>query len=448
MKPGDIDPRVRALIIGSCAVTILVAAKGMAALWGIVEWIEVPRYSATNWGTGRTPWFYESGLGLAVAAAIVLAWVPRFDVARLLRVAVVLPIIHLAAMLVAARLWSVLDHDLITKLDELEYSRASYRPDVTLPSLLVIAIAFAAMVVIAIAIKRRHGEWTHATVMLALSFLLLLGLWLPIVCRFSFTKGEQIGWLDEEIVRQISPTSFLRWAVIPPAIVAVGFVAVAFRAPAMLARYRLAIRWTTIALLSIATIVAVSLVPDAWDLYLESSYLVMTAIVLAVLALLLLTTASGLGSLVAHRKLRKLVQTTGVIATDDDGDAAHVEITSWLRGPRIFMRRFIVTTADGDVPITGAHLLATPPLATTALDVGQSTSALRAGDRVLIAGHRTKADGHPFRAIDATDVAFVGLERAHRYRLSDIALVVWRPAVAYLAIVIAVALPYLSILLT
>lgn len=447
-KPGDVTPRVRALIVGACIVTIFATAKGMAALWGIVEWIEVSSWGVSDWGTGRTAWRYESGLALAVAAAIALAYLPRFDVSRLLRVAVLLPLIHLVAIVVAAKVWMVLEADLIAKLHTLHNDEA-HRPAVTLPSLAVVAAAFAAMVAIGIAIKRRHGEAKHATVMLALSFLLLLGIWLPVLCKFSFqvSRSPHHWNFPDDVRRLISPTAFVWIALLPPAIVAVSFVTFAFRLPAALARNRVGIRQTAIGLLVLATVVALTLPDDGWDLYLESSYLVLTALILAVMALGWLTLTSAIGARLVTRRLRKLVHITGVIAHDDEGDAACVEITSWLRGPRIITRPFVVTTARGDVPVTGAQVCTKLSAATTTLGVGESMTALAAGDRVVIAGHRTNADGHPFRAADATDVAFVASPAA-RDRFSDVALVVWRPAVAYLAIVVAVALPYLSIVLT
>jgi hypothetical protein len=61
---------------------------------------------------------------------------------------------------------------------------------------------------------------------------------------------------------------------------------------------------------------------------------------------------------------------------------------------------------------------------------------------------RPPGDGHPFRTSDAADIVSVTAMGARPYRFSDVVLVVWRPAVAYLAIVMAVAAPYLTIFLT
>jgi hypothetical protein len=94
------------------------------------------------------------------------------------------------------------------------------------------------------------------------------------------------------------------------------------------------------------------------------------------------------------------------------------------------------------------HVRSPIPPATTLLDVGQHAPVLAPGDRVTIGARKHRGDGGPFRASDAGDIGVVAAMGARAYRFSDVALVVWRPAVAYLAIMLAVALPYLSILLT
>ncbi|HEY5944390.1 MAG TPA: hypothetical protein VIV40_02820, partial [Kofleriaceae bacterium] len=135
------------------------------------------------------------------------------------------------------------------------------------------------------------------------------------------------------------------------------------------------------------------------------------------------------------------------VVNDEPDPIARLEITSWLRGPHLTVRPFVVATSHGELPVQGAPLLAAIPRITTQLDVGEHADLMMPGDRAVVAGH-SMASNAPFRGLDAPDIAMIAAPDARRYRFSDVTLVVWRPAVAYLAILIAVALPYLSIVLT
>jgi hypothetical protein len=440
------------LIIGACFVSIAIAALGMDSMWGSVEWIinfNAPMHRESFW--------YTNGLAIAMAIALCAAWLPTFPVSRLLRVAVLMPILHLVAIVVAGIAWSVLRHEV-----ELAGWGSSHLPKIALPSAAALVVASAAVLAIGIAIKRRHGEWAHATVMLTLSFLLLVGLWLPILARLSVSApgpfraaealqeyGDELGWYWNwrSSHRLLSREVFTLLAIVPTALIAVGFTALRFRSPRAFARIK---GWpsTTVKLLLGGAILAALTSPDeGWLLYLESSYLVLFAALLAIGALITLTVTTRLGSLAAHFWFRRLPKLEGVIAHDDDGEAARFEITSWLRGPRLATRSFVVTTPHGSVPLDGVHVLAPIPATTTNLDVGEHAPVLQPGDRVVIAGRATKG-ADPFRSIGGTDIAVIAARGSRPYRFSDATLVVWRPAVAYLAILIAVALPYLSIVLT
>ncbi|HEY5920383.1 MAG TPA: hypothetical protein VIV11_01875 [Kofleriaceae bacterium] len=456
---GEVAPRVRALIAAACAVTVIIAAMGMDSMWGGVEWVQ----SSERWGHDRSAFWYANGLAICLAIGLVLLYLPRFDVSRLLRVAVLMPIVHVIAIFVAGAAWSVLSGD-VARMNA-HYGWGMYNlPSIVLPSGAGLVLAFGALFAIAIAIKRRRGEWAHAGVMIALSYLLLLGLWLPILSRLSVsTPGpfkaietfEEYGryglewyWGWKFNQRLVSRETFVLLATIPPALIAISFTAIAFRGPRLYARVR---RWsspTVKLLLCGALLAALTLPNEAWLLYLESSYVVLFAVLLAIGALITLTVITRLGSLAAHFSFRRQSKVEGVIAHDDDQEAARFEITSWLRGPRLATRSFVVTTKHGSVPLDGVHVLSAVPASTTQLDIGEHAAVLRPGDRVLVACRAGNRDGSPFRAIDATEVTTIASPFVRPYRFSDVALVVWRPAVAYLAILIAVALPYLSIVLT
>jgi hypothetical protein len=455
VQTGILPSRVRWLIAGACAVTIAIAYEGMHSMWDVVEF-----------ATQRSQFMYGTTLALGIAAALACAYLPRFTVSRLVRVAVLLPVIHLIAIFVAAQLWSLLQGDLRTFLREWDLPGATR--GLALPSLIYLGAAFAVVIATAIIIKRRHGEWAHAAVMLTLAFLLLLGFWLPLLSNWSVTayeprwshgyRGHGHEWEDLKILgitldrfvytrRLLNPELFAIAAIVPPALLSVGFTTIAFRAPRLLARARRVVAGLVIASVPMAIFCALSLLDDGWIVYLEASALLLFALLLAIGALITLTGATWLRSYRAHRHLRTLPTQTAKIAADEDGPIAQLEITSWLRGPHLSVRSFVLETPQGDVPVRGATLLTPIPAATTQLEVGHHSDVLAAGDHVIVAGRDVASDG-PFRAIDAPEVEVVAAPGARRYRFSDVALVVWRPAVAYLAIVVAIALPYLSIFLT
>jgi hypothetical protein len=452
LNPGELAPSMRALIAGACAVSVALAALGMDSMWGVVDWLAER--------IGRDAFWYANGLAIAIAFAIAAAWIPRFEVSRLLRVAVLLPMIHLAAIVVAGVTWSSLYRDVASLGHTIGYGVYSF-PDIAGSFSVAIVIGFGAVLAIAIAIKRRHGEWAHAAVMLTLSYLLLVGLWLPILARLSVSPPSAAILLHEQSPqywdwwfwqvsynhRLFSRDVFMLLAVIPPAIIALAFTATRFRNARLFARFR---SWPsiTVKLLLGGAIVAALTSPDeSWLLYLESSYLVMFAAVLAIGALVTLTVTTRLGSLASHFLFGRMTKVEGVIALDEDEEAARFEITSWLRGPRLATRSFVVSTPYGNVPVDGVQVLAPIAASTTQLDVGDHTPLLKAGDRVVIGG-RTVKGADPFRSIAGTDIAAIAAAGSRPYRFSDVTLVVWRPAVAYLAILIAIALPYLSIVLT
>ncbi|HEY5920384.1 MAG TPA: hypothetical protein VIV11_01880 [Kofleriaceae bacterium] len=444
LEPGDATPRVGAVIVAACLVTIAIAFYGMQALWEAVEWVQEPYWDEVS--PGRDRFWYTNGLGMATCIAIALAWWPRFRVSKLLRVAVILPVLHIGTIVVAAHVWSIFDADALAKINRLDIANYFNHPAVPLPDGGTLAVGFAALVLVAIAIKRRHGEWAHAAMMLALSNLLLVGLSLPLVSRLAVRIHDSDWWRDD-VTREWDADTIASMATIPAALISIAFVAIVFRAPGLFERLRRSIRIVTVAALILASVLAASLPDKSWLVYLESSYLVMGAVVLAVAALLLLIAATGMRSLRSRWRSRKRTYRTGVIAGDEHGEVARYEITSWLRGPQLTTRPFVVTTPEGDVPIAGATLIAPLPPTTTLLDVGDHVGVLSAGDRVVIATRSTVGHGHPFRASDAIEVSHVYVADAPAHRFSDLVLVAWRPAVAYLAIIVAVALPYLTIFL-
>lgn len=434
---GSLPGRVGFLIVAACVVTVLVAATGMKSIWDVTYYAE-----------SRDAFWYCNGIALGLTAALAFALLPRWHLPRLLRVAVLVPVMHLGALLVAVKLWAIL------RADTWAYLVSVADNDSPVPTLPDFALAISLVVVAGTLIARRRGEWAHASMMLALSTLLLVGLWLPIICRWWTNDNgleiyKAIGRDPQAYFRSFySSYEHLRLAaIIPPVIVAIVFTAIVFRRRALFARHRARVALWVKVLFVVAMLAQISGSDTTGLLYLEHTYIILFAVGLVIATYVVFGAATWTGSWRAHRALAGKPRVDATIAADRDAEAiASLEITSWLRGPRLATRAFAVTTPSGDVPVTTANVILPMPPSTLSLGVGETASVLLPGDAVALAADRPTTGADPFRTMEAAQVAGVIARGAARYRFSDVALVVWRPAVAYLAILVAVALPGVAML--
>lgn len=415
--------------------SVALAQQGMTSLWDVSSYAH---------GSMNRFWMCN-GVALGIVAAIACIWLAPLRGSRWLRTATLLPLVHLGATAAAGKLWTVLD----TAMGD-AWCCTIERPPI--PSIALLASLAAVPIIIGIMIKRRHGEWAHAAVMLSLAFLLLLALWLPLVCwgwrdaGFGIVTRERIGdWYYEfysaEKVGRLLPT-----AIVPPLLAALAYTAIAFRKPPLVARYRDGIAMFVRVLAVVAVIAALTMSDTNAVLYLGYAYLILIAIIIATAALVALVASSYVASRVAHRRMRGLTSVPGTIA-HDTAHAASFVVTSWLRGPRLVVDSFVVSTTHGDVPVSGATLLAPIAPATSSLAPGEQLPVLAPGDRVVLGLEHGAGDGGPFRATEVGHAAMVATADATRYTLDDVALVAWRPAVAYLAILVVTALPVLALML-
>jgi hypothetical protein len=121
-------------------------------------------------------------------------------------------------------------------------------------------------------------------------------------------------------------------------------------------------------------------------------------------------------------------------------------IAGWLRGPRLVARPFRVLTRAGTVPVPGdVAVVASPPLLSTRLATGEALAVISEGDRVAVAGFVVPPADHPFRTsaglIPGSAGIHAGREGEPPGGFTAMALVLWRPCVAYLIVTVAAALP-------
>src|SRR5262245_62931987 len=87
---GSISLRARFLIAAACAVPVLRAWVGMTSIWGLREdWIR----------NVRDPFWFSNGLALFVIATLLATFAPPWRLSRFVRVAVLLPAVHAACVL-------------------------------------------------------------------------------------------------------------------------------------------------------------------------------------------------------------------------------------------------------------------------------------------------------------------------------------------------------------
>lgn len=376
------------------------------------------------------------GLTFVVTFWILASWLPPARLSRAMRVAVLLPGAHAIVIGLAWPAWTAL---------------ARFVSDPSAASVLVtefpivraVAATLCTFAAFALVVARgRSGEWLHGFVMLALSELLLLGLWLPVSCVL-WTGGYGSWWTNvEPIIADVTPR--VVWTIAPPTLLALAFTTLALRRPRQLLEQRRVVVLFVVIAFVIAVVTRLGASARVLVLYSNLLPLLFAAMIVAVVALIGFGTALAVRGLRVQRAFSKRSHLDGVIVADDSAPAFGFEITSWLRGPRTVQRPFAVSTSAGTVPVRGAHLVATLPAATSQLHVGECVAVLRPGDRVTIAGHG-EAAGDPFRTSAAPLAGEIHVAPVERTSgaFAHVALALWRPCVAYLLIVVAVAIPAL-----
>lgn len=422
---GMIPPWVRLVIALACAATFAAVAIGLTPLGYHPVALDIAGF--------------QDVLTFAVTFWMLASYLPPWRMSRALRVAVLLPVAH---AIVIGAVWArwrtlaggALDPDTVTS-----FARE-------LPLGLVSATGVLALAAIAwLVARRRRSEWAHALAMLALAELLLLGLWLPIASGLG-GEGEAawrlFGDLSLELPRRLAIV------IAPPTVGAIGFTALALRAPARLHRLRQQI----VLFVGVMFVTAVVSRVDASDLallrYANLLPLLLAAALVAIAALVVLGATTWWHGWAAQRAFAARSRCAGTIVDDVDEPVVGLEITSWLRGPRVVQRPFAVVTSAGTLPVRGAHLIATLPLASTQLRTGECIAVLRPGDAVQVAA-RTRAGGDPFRTSSAPLADEVQIAPAvdERGAFASMALVMWRPCAAYLLIASALVLTALAALI-
>lgn len=432
-RAGDLPTWVRWLILGATVVTIVIA-------------LAVPQLFLEAEALLAPPWV-KLALGGLVVAAIVTAAMAHSPVSILARVAVVLPLTHLVMMIAVAIAWIALGsrlevaHSLVPLVDALPIGA------------IVAAVGAAILVAAWVIARRRRREVIQVAVTIALVQLLLLGAWIPLASHFAVGAFDFAhNWVKPAVLFETfhQHGALVAFALVPPLVGAVAYAAVATRR----ARWAPALRSPLTFGLAITLIVAclsrMNASATTLTIYLNFVPWLLAAAFVSV-AMIALLCGSFLMSAARRRRAiardrRQFVGNVAGVATDI---IACVAVRSWLRSPELVVDGFEVATADGALPVPpGAILAASLPLASTGLHVGEGLALLHGGTPVALSGFDRPADGSPFRRSLAPTAAGGVIVGAEHQRddgsFAQVVLAAWRPAVAYLLIFLAAALPALA----
>jgi hypothetical protein len=360
------------------------------------------------------------------------------------RLAVLLPVAHVVLVACAWPLWLYVAPKMavVARWDRLV---------VEIPLTAVIGVQLAASAGSAwlIARRRRDAGWSQAFVMVALVNVLLLGLWLPIA-SWAICHGSAAREIDPDLA-MLHPVRLVSIVTLPPLVLAIAYAAFAIRRPDAARRWRAQALTLVVGLLTTAFVMRADAPAAARVVYANFIHVLLGGMIVACAGVVGLGAALYLRA--RHTRSRfERDRIEGVVKLEDDDDEPVVgllEIAGWLRGPRPLVRPFVLATSNGDLPVHGARLAGGIDASTTALRVGESLPIVRKGDRIAMIGHRrADADG-PFRTqatLIAGDEVVIAPHALPRVQFADVALALWRPAIAYLVILVAIAMPALAAL--
>ncbi len=419
----------------SCVVTVILVGAGT---------YELARAGApTVRGIWSTRIYFEGSWmhvlpALWMATFLGVAAIPRSTTTRWMRLAVLLPITHALALVVALialpSMSTLTDHAPLVE---------------SLPVLPWLASGLVLVLALAWAIGGRR-EWTHAFVMLALAFLLLFGLWLPIA---SIVPVRSSSWGYSTYLATVEfigahPASVAALVIAPPLLVATGYTALAIRAPSLVTRLRLPVFIVLIVLCLASLAMRATASAGAFAVHDNFMHLLLAAAMLAIVATVTLSLSTWVTGWLDLRRLARDGHRDVTISDDDPDAIATMEITGFLRGPRMWTRSFIASDGKQELRVpAGAKLVTAIPKLSSVMRPGEQVVVVTKADRLKLGGLVAREVGDsPFRSHKITELGpELRVARAEPIStpVESMLLTAWRPSLAYLVILVVVAIPSL-----
>ncbi len=422
------DRWVPVIVFIAAVVTVALVAQLANVAWRQAAMLERPAA-----GT-------EIGAVLGAVGAVALlagVWMARYhDVSPWARAAVALVGVHIA---IAAGAWW-LSSRLLTPEHDVPLLRVLPAPAIALGGGVLLFVAAA----VHSRVRRLSAApgWLRGVVVFALTYLLALGIWVPIVVP----ETSRDFWNDGVV------TDFrMQVTLIPPALVALATAIVTIIRPSMLRTVGL----PAVAIAGLFLIGAMGRRDDATmsALAAYSNYVpVLFAVAwfaMSALAALAWTHARVLRANRAdNARPAPWVQRGVVESAPDETQVGSWHVDGWLAGFRTSLSGFTLRTARGDmlrVP-DGARLVAPVPSAMVGADPDEQLPALRAGEEVTVSGFVDAGGEGPYRSAGLPVPGSDGLVVSARRRGDDsigrdVVLVLYRPCVLFLVFAALAALP-------
>ncbi len=429
--PGDVAPWVRMVVFLASVCGVLVVGAAAWTLWQIGH--------ASGDLRGHKGTFIALPTFL-MSITVVVLFLPDGTVSRFVRMAVALPLVHLVALVVALFFVPSLD---VSSLGD----RTPMMESMPVGLWFGIGLVLFAGLGRAIGGRRDQG-WAHAFVMLALVYVLLFGLWLPIAATFPvLVDGRGYHMHATRALLETSPEPVGWLCLAPPLVVAALFTLLAVRAPKLARALRWPIALALLALFVVSVAARATANHGAFLVHDNFVHLLLAAVTLAIVA----TNALAITTWFAGRRaLRGLVKSREGAITDEESEVvAYLQITSWLRGPRLWMRSFVANTSNELLCVpSGARLATALPKISSTMRAGESVVVLSKRDAISLGGFVERQVGDsPFRSTVMTVPGPSGITVGRSEPLStpteSMLLAAWRPSVAYLLILLAIAVPSL-----
>lgn len=445
LKPWNDGPGTISLPSATIAIVGLVVTLAMMAM--LLHLLGIYRLERSASIAKRLS-FQAPTFALAALFCVHAGYRNRLSLA--LRVASWLPLIHLVLLVVGMSIYIVLlqtDIDLARNFALLDLVSLGWG------TLGICSVFLVGLLVHGIRSEgQRQPLFLYPLAICCLTFTLLFGLWLPIAAEIWIP-------LDLPLWRNDAPEfqgNFLWLAVLPPAASTLLLTAVLTRARAqrIFASYGLrAFAGTALAILLIIAL-GIRANTDLKGILVYANLLpvLFCGALLSLVAVIAIAISHWL-ALRAIRKKKGLGHETqvGVVAVQSGNQApGRLHYLGWALGLRCHCAPFILRTAKGDIPIPGgARLLAGLPLWTSRSQKGDSSPILSVGDRVRVTGFVAPPEDNAFRRSElpvpgSRGLVLVKLDDEETSVSSDLALILWRPAILYLAIMSIVALPGLA----
>ncbi len=298
----------------------------------------------------------------------------------------------------------------------------------------------------------RQPRFLYPLAICCLTFTLLLGLWLPIATDHWIPldlpqwRGDGLAFREE----------FLWIALLPPIAATLLLTAVLTQARAQQIFASNALKIVAASALIVLLVISVEArrttnMPGIIA-YANLLPVLLSAALFSLVAMIAIAISHWL-ALRANRQTASSgpeTQQGEVVPLSGSEDPGSLHNLGWFLGLRYQCDPFILRTTKGDIPIPGgARIIARLPLWTTRSRNGDSSPILRAGDRVQVVGFVAPQSDNVFRQSElpvpgSRGLVLVKLDEEATSVRRELALILWRPAVLYLAIISVVALPGLA----